>query len=74
MILEFLNIDVNIVVYNGNRSAMKLSKNHMFHARTNHTNVRHHFIREIGKSGVIVIKFRCNGDILALCINKASMH
>lgn len=37
-----------------NDSAMKLTKNAEFHARTKHINVKHHFIREHVRDGTII--------------------
>lgn len=67
---ECLKLDVKIVVYNDNQSTIKLSENHMYHARTKHIDVRHHFIREIVENGVIVIRYKCTNDMLADILTK----
>lgn len=37
---------VNIVIYNDNMGALKLAENPVFHARSKHIDIRHHFVRE----------------------------
>ncbi|GJZ29364.1 hypothetical protein Tco_0574011 [Tanacetum coccineum] len=47
-LLEDLGIELNTVVVNcDNQGAIHLSRNHVFHERTKHINVRYHFIREV---------------------------
>lgn len=37
---------VNTVIYNDNMGALKLAENPVFHARSKHIDIRHHFVRE----------------------------
>ncbi|GJY02591.1 retrovirus-related pol polyprotein from transposon TNT 1-94 [Tanacetum coccineum] len=47
-LLEKLNVEVNIMAVNcDNQGAIHLSRNHVFHERTKHLNVRYHFIKEV---------------------------
>ncbi|GKG29775.1 hypothetical protein Tco_0419673 [Tanacetum coccineum] len=47
-LLEELGVDLNTVAVNcDNQGAIHLSRNHVFHERTKHINVRYHFIREV---------------------------
>ncbi|GJV02855.1 retrotransposon protein, putative, ty1-copia subclass [Tanacetum coccineum] len=47
-LLEELGIELNTVAVNcDNQGAIHLSRNHVFHERTKHINVRYHFIREV---------------------------
>ncbi|GJZ77014.1 retrovirus-related pol polyprotein from transposon TNT 1-94 [Tanacetum coccineum] len=47
-LLEELGVELNTVVVNcDNQGAIHLSRNHVFHERTKHINVRYHFIREV---------------------------
>ncbi|GKE83528.1 hypothetical protein Tco_1557270, partial [Tanacetum coccineum] len=47
-LLEELGVELNIVAVNcDNQGAIHLSRNHVFHERTKHINVRYHFIREV---------------------------
>ncbi|GJY99068.1 retrotransposon protein, putative, ty1-copia subclass [Tanacetum coccineum] len=51
-----LGVNLRSVVVNcDNQSAIHLSRNAMFHERTKHINVRHHFIREIVESKEIEV-------------------
>nr|GEZ25172.1 hypothetical protein [Tanacetum cinerariifolium] len=46
--LEELSVELNRVTVNcDNQGAIHLSRNHVFHERTKHINVRYHFIREV---------------------------
>ena len=36
----------NITIFNDNMGALKLAKNPVFHSRSKHIDIRHHFIRE----------------------------
>nr|GEX22067.1 hypothetical protein [Tanacetum cinerariifolium] len=47
-LLEELGVELNTVAVNcDHRGAIHLSRNHVFHERTKHINVRYHFIREV---------------------------
>ncbi|GKB40503.1 hypothetical protein Tco_0885445 [Tanacetum coccineum] len=47
-LLEELGVELNTVAVNcDNQGAIHLSRNHVFHERTTHINVRYHFIREV---------------------------
>nr|GFB90052.1 retrovirus-related Pol polyprotein from transposon TNT 1-94 [Tanacetum cinerariifolium] len=47
-LLEELGVELNTVVVNcDNQGAIHLSRNHVFHERTKHINVRYHFIIEV---------------------------
>ncbi|GJY28760.1 hypothetical protein Tco_0404527 [Tanacetum coccineum] len=47
-LLEELGVKLNTVAVNcDNQGAILLSRNHVFHKRTKHINVRYHFIREV---------------------------
>ncbi|GJZ22328.1 retrotransposon protein, putative, ty1-copia subclass [Tanacetum coccineum] len=47
-LLEELGVELNTVAVNcDNQGAIHLSRNHVFHERTKHINVRYHFIREV---------------------------
>ncbi|GJS62213.1 retrotransposon protein, putative, ty1-copia subclass [Tanacetum coccineum] len=47
-LLEELGVELNTVEVNcDNQGAFHLSRNHVFHERTKHINVRYHFIREV---------------------------
>jgi hypothetical protein len=44
-------------VHQDNNSAIALSRNPVFHARTKHIDLRHHFIRDLVASGIIVFSY-----------------
>ncbi|GKB73427.1 retrotransposon protein, putative, ty1-copia subclass, partial [Tanacetum coccineum] len=47
-LLEELGVELNTVAVNcDNQGVIHLSRNHVFHERTKHINVRYHFIREV---------------------------
>ncbi|GKF41219.1 hypothetical protein Tco_0124561, partial [Tanacetum coccineum] len=47
-LLEELGVELNTVAVNcDNQGAIHLSRNHVFHEKTKHINVRYHFNREV---------------------------
>nr|ANM86643.1 putative integrase [Cladonia uncialis subsp. uncialis]AUW30833.1 putative integrase - catalytic core [Cladonia uncialis subsp. uncialis] len=64
----FNNLKIPIAI--DNNSAMKLSKNPEFHARTKHIALRHHYIREKVASGEIEIQRVSTTNNLADCLTK----
>lgn len=62
---EILGVLCKATIFNDNQSAQKLCKNSIFHARTKHIDIRHHFIREHICNGSIDVKFLCTKDMLA---------
>lgn len=67
---EIVKKDVVLTIYNDNQSAQKLCKNSIYHARTKHIDVRHHFIRQFVNNNIIVIKYLCTNDMLADILTK----
>jgi hypothetical protein len=45
-----------------NMSAIAMTKNPVFHARTKHIELRHHFIRDLVSQGEIQLKFISTND------------
>ncbi|GBM10922.1 Retrovirus-related Pol polyprotein from transposon TNT 1-94 [Araneus ventricosus] len=45
-----------ITISMDNNSAIKLAENSLFHSRTKHIDMRHHFIRDILEDGKIAVK------------------
>ncbi|GBL82432.1 Syntaxin-binding protein 5 [Araneus ventricosus] len=57
-----------ITINVNNHSAIKLAENSLFHSRTKHIDIRHHFIRDVLEDGKIAVKHvstsRMGADIL----------
>ncbi len=58
-------------LYSDNQSAIALSKEHQYHARTKHIDVRYHFIRWIIEEGKIRLIYCPTDDMVADCLTKA---
>ncbi|GJR57692.1 retrovirus-related pol polyprotein from transposon TNT 1-94 [Tanacetum coccineum] len=55
-LLEELGIELNTVAVNCyNQGAIHLLRNHVFHKRTKHINVRYHFIREVLEANTVKV-------------------
>ena len=75
-LVEDLGIFINTLVLGcDSRSVEYLAKNAMFHSRTKHIDVRHHFIRQVLEDGLVTltkIKTQDNlVDILTKSLGKA---
>ncbi|KAK2577584.1 hypothetical protein KPH14_000901, partial [Odynerus spinipes] len=60
-----------ITIYNDNLGAQKLTENNMYHRRTKHIDIRHHFVREVIENGQINIKYLCTERMVADVLTKA---
>jgi hypothetical protein len=60
-----------VVIYNDNQSAQKLSLNQMFHNRTKHIDIRHHFVREAQESGLVKVDYLGTSEMPADVLTKA---
>lgn len=62
------------VIYCDNQSAIKLSKNSVFHSRSKHIDIRYHFSREAQERGDIIVKYvptdEMSADVLTKSIPK----
>ncbi|XP_019266657.1 PREDICTED: uncharacterized protein LOC109244083 [Nicotiana attenuata] len=54
-----------------NTSALNMAKNPVLHKKTKHIDVRHHFLRDNVKKGLICIRFCCIEDQIADIFTKA---
>jgi hypothetical protein len=54
---EVLDQPSTTIIFNDNQGAGQLSKNHVFHNRTKHVDIRHHFIREAVERGDIKVEY-----------------
>lgn len=60
-----------IMLFNDNVSAQRLAINPVFHARTKHIDIRHHFVREVIKSGQLVLRHVASDEMPADVLTKA---
>ena len=58
------------VMYSDNQSAIALTKDHQYHARTKHIDIRYHFIRWIIENGSIRLIYCPTDDMLADTLTK----
>jgi hypothetical protein len=58
-------------LFSDNQSAIALAKDHQYHARTKHIDVRFHFIRWVIEDGKLVLIFCPTGDMVADSLTKA---
>ncbi|GKD89314.1 hypothetical protein Tco_1364821 [Tanacetum coccineum] len=55
-LLKELGVELNTVAVNcDNQGAIHLSRNHVFHERTKHINVRYHFIKEVLEAKMVKV-------------------
>ena len=60
---EILDDQKTTTIYNDNQGAGLLSKNPVFHNRTKHVGIRHHFIRECIERGNVELKYIATTDM-----------
>ena len=60
-----------IEIYSDNQGTQKLAKKPIFHSRTKHINIRHHFIRDVLKKGIIKLRCMPIADMIADMFTKA---
>lgn len=65
-----------ICLYSDSQSSLKLAANPLFHKRTKHIDVRHHFVRECVSNNKVILEYVSTSDMPAdlltksLCVNK----
>lgn len=57
-------------LYCDNLGAQKLAENPVFHGRTKHIDIRHHFVRELLESGQIQLKYVSTSEMPADVLTK----
>ena len=67
-----------LIVHCDNQSAINLAKNSVYHARTKHIDVRHHFVRDIIEEGEILLKkihtSHNPADMLTKVVDRPKFH
>ena len=58
-------------IYCDNQSTIQLTKNPVFHARTKHIEIYHHYVREQTQKGNIMLKYCRTEDQVADIFTKA---
>lgn len=54
-----------VPIYNDNQGAQKLATNPIFHSRSKHIEIRHHYVRQALKEGKISISYVPTNDMMA---------
>lgn len=67
---EITGLNNCVRLYNDNQSARKLSINPMFHNRSKHIDIRHHFVREAVADNLIKIEYLSTNDMPADILTK----
>jgi len=60
-----------LTLYGNNLSAINISKNSIQHSRTNHIDIRHHFIRDLVEEKVVTLEHVTTEEQLADIFTKA---
>jgi hypothetical protein len=58
------------VIYADNQGSLALAKNPVYHARTKHIDVQHHFIRNLVEEGDVELKYVHTSDNVADVLTK----
>ena len=58
------------MIFSDNKSAIELSKDHQYHARTKHVDIRYHFIRWVIEKGSIRLIYCPTKDMLVDTLTK----
>eukprot|EP00253_Pinus_taeda_P030839 PITA_30839 len=64
------NMEVTRITWD-NQSCMKLSKNPVFHDRSNHIDIRCHFVRDFVQRGAVQLSYTPTGERVANILTKA---
>jgi hypothetical protein len=67
----FTPISDPTILFNDNQSAIALAKDHQYHARTKHIDVRFHFIRWVIEQGSLRLVYCPTDDMIADTLTKA---
>lgn len=72
LLIEITDIKIGSVkLFNDNQGAQKLATNPVFHKRSKHIDVRHHFVRDVVANKVITLKYLNTVDMPADIFTKS---
>lgn len=60
-----------MTIYGDNQGALALARNPVFHSRTKHIDIQHHFVREQVEAGSVHLEYVPTGDNLADILTKS---
>ena len=60
-----------IVIYCDNHSCIHFSKNHVFHDRSKHIEIRYHFIRDYVQRGAMALQYISTNEQVAYILTKS---
>ena len=63
--------DGTVTIYSDSQSAIQLSKNPTYHARTKHIDIQYYFVREKVEAKQIQLQYQNTSCLLADCLTKA---
>jgi hypothetical protein len=69
--LGILSLEKPTTMYVDNQSAIALSLNPVFHSRTKHFTMRHHYVREQVAKGNVTLKYCSTDEMIADFLTKA---
>lgn len=70
LLRELLGKSFTVALYNDNQGAQKLAYNPVFHKRTKHIDIRHHFIRDAVENKEVILRYLSTGEMLADILTK----
>lgn len=71
LLSEIVNCNYTIIIYNDNQGAQKLTENRLYHKRTKHIDVRHHFVREAVSNKLVKIVYLSTSEMPADLLTKS---
>lgn len=70
LLVELVGTEICVRIFNDNQSAQKLSVNPVFHKRSKHIDVRHHFIRDAIADSLVTLEYLQTADMPADILTK----
>jgi hypothetical protein len=70
LLSEIASCDYPVVLFNDNQGAQKMTENPLFHKRTKHIDVRHHFVREALANNLVKIVYLPTSEMPADLLTK----